>query len=48
MGDRFSDMPARIEQTISILSEMTAKLDTFELDMVPKIGRTSTSVLIPV
>ena len=48
MSDRFAEIPARIERTLAVLSLMIDRLDTFESDIVPKIGRTETSVLIPI
>jgi hypothetical protein len=48
MGDRFDEIPAQIDELLGILSKQLGRLDGFETDIVPKIGRTSDSVLIPV
>lgn len=47
MNDRFSEIPARISQTEDILDEMLRRLDSFEREVLPKLGRTPDSVLIP-
>ena len=48
MGDRFDEIPAQVDELLGILSRQLARLNGFETDIVPKIGRTSDSVLIPV
>jgi hypothetical protein len=48
MGDRFDEIPAQIDELLGILSKQLGRLNGFETDIVPKIGRTSDSVLIPV
>ena len=48
MSDRFYEIPARIARTLDVLSSMIARLDAFESDIIPKIGKTETSVLIPI
>ena len=48
MNDRFSEIPGRIEQLFSILSRLIGRLDNFGKNIVPKIGKTSDPILIPV
>jgi hypothetical protein len=48
MNDRFDEIPARIAQTLQLLLEMLRRLDAFESDIVPILGKTADSVLIPV
>jgi len=47
MSDLFDELPAHITQTQRILSQFLSQLDEFEKEIVPKIGRTHQSVLIP-
>ncbi len=48
MDDHFREIPGRIEQTLSILQAVERRLDRFEAEVLPKLGKTSDSVLIPV
>ncbi len=48
MNDRFREIPARINQTVAILEELSARIDHFETETLPVLGRTSDAVLIPV
>jgi hypothetical protein len=48
MPDRFNELPGYIEKTLNLLSEMVQRLDRFEKELVPNIGKTEDSVLIPV
>jgi hypothetical protein len=48
MSDRFDEIPARIGQTKQLLLEMIQRLDSFESEIIPMLGKTSNSVLIPV
>jgi hypothetical protein len=48
MSDRFNEIPGHIEKTLTILAQLVEKLDRFEKEIIPKIGRTKESVLIPV
>lgn len=48
MSDRFDEIPAQTADLLGILSGLLSRLDRFESEIVPKIGRTSESVLIPV
>ncbi len=48
MNDRFNEIPARIDQTLATLSRLSQRLDNFETSILPKIGKTEDSVLIPV
>ncbi len=48
MSDRFDEIPAQTDELLRILSRFVGRLDNFETDIVPKIGRTADSVLIPV
>jgi hypothetical protein len=48
MNDRFDEIPARIAQTMQLMLEMLRRLDGFESDILPVLGKTSDSVLIPV
>jgi hypothetical protein len=48
MNDRFDEIPARIAQTLQLMQEMLKRLDTFESSIIPVLGKTSDSVLIPV
>ena len=48
MSDRFDEIPAQIDELLMILSRPLGRLDSFEADIVPRIGRTADSVLIPV
>ncbi len=48
MNDRFDEIPARIGQTKQLMLEMLRRLDGFESDILPVLGKTSDSVLIPV
>jgi hypothetical protein len=48
MSDRFDEIPAQVDELLAILSKQLGRLKGFETDIVPKIGRTSDSVLIPV
>ena len=48
MSDRFDEIPVRIGQTKQLLLEMIQRLDSFESEIIPMLGKTSNSVLIPV
>jgi hypothetical protein len=48
MPDRFNELPGHIEKTLELLSGLLLKLERFEKELVPKIGKTEDSVLIPV
>jgi hypothetical protein len=48
MNDRFNEIPSRANQTLSIISQLLSRLDNFETEIIPKIGKTTDSVLIPV
>ncbi|OHD76078.1 MAG: hypothetical protein A3J97_14515 [Spirochaetes bacterium RIFOXYC1_FULL_54_7] len=48
MNDRFDEIPARIAQTLQLMQEMLRRLDSFESDIIPVLGKTADSVLIPV
>ena len=48
MSDLFDEIPSHIDSLLGILSKQLGRLDSFEADIVPRIGRTSSSVLIPV
>ena len=48
MNDRFDEIPARIAQTLKLMEEMLRRLDGFESDIIPLLGKTTDSVLIPV
>jgi hypothetical protein len=48
MNDRFDEIPARIAQTLELMMEMLRRLDTFESGIIPILGKTADSVLIPV
>lgn len=48
MSDRFDEIPAQVDELLGILSKQLGRLNGFETDIVPRIGRTSDSVLIPV
>jgi predicted nucleotidyltransferase len=42
------EIPARIDQAVAILEEMSARIDHFEAETLPVLGRTNDAVLIPV
>jgi hypothetical protein len=48
MNDNFTEIPDRIDKTLTILEQFIRRLENFEREIVPKIGKTSDSVLIPV
>jgi len=48
MNDRFDEIPARIAQTLKLMEEMLRRLDGFESSIIPLLGKTTDSVLIPV
>ncbi len=48
MNDRFDEIPARMAQTLQLMAEMGKRLDAFESDIIPLLGKTADSVLIPV
>lgn len=48
MNDRFAELPARIDSTLEIIDEILVRLDRFETSILPQLGKTSDSVLIPV
>jgi len=48
MNDRYAELPARIAATCSILDDIVARLDRFEAEILPQLGKTGDSVLIPV
>ena len=47
MSDRFDEIPGHIKQALKVLSGLVESLDAFDAEVVPKIGRTKHSVLIP-
>jgi len=48
MNDRFHEIPARIDQTIAVVEELVDRIDHFETETLPILGRTADAVLIPV
>ena len=48
MNDRFREIPALIRKTKDLLLEMISRIDKFEEEIIPKIGKTEESVFIPV
>jgi len=48
MKDRFLEIPARINKTVQILDEIADRLNRFEEELIPKLGKNTDSVLIPV
>jgi hypothetical protein len=48
MNDRFDEIPARIDQVMELTQEMLRRLDSFETGIIPLLGKTADSVLIPV
>ncbi len=48
MKDRFAEIPARVDTALEILDEILLRLDRFESSILPQLGKTSDSVLIPV